>query len=251
MLNEAQGLHDHDEKFDLEPSHSPKSPKVRRIKTPHKWHPIFWELIQTQTMISCLTSLLGGDVRLHGSKLNLKSPQDGSAVEWHQDWAFYPHSNDHVLAVGLMLDDMTMDNGPLMLVPGSHRVQKVWDHHQDGYFCGAISPSVNQDLDFDKAVPCLGKAGDCSFHHVRLVHGSAQNISTDPRRLMLYECAAADAWPYLKFSDLEEFNSRMIVGHPTLEPRATNVPVRMPFPPAKKQGSIYENQTALADRFFK
>jgi hypothetical protein len=36
-----------------------------------------------------------------------------------------------------------------------------------------------------------------------------------------------------------------------LEPRATNVPVRMPFPPAKKQGSIYENQTALADRFFK
>jgi ectoine hydroxylase-related dioxygenase (phytanoyl-CoA dioxygenase family) len=150
-----------------------------------------------------------------------------------------------------MLDDMTMDNGPLMLVPGSHRVQKVWDHHQDGYFCGAISPSVNQDLDFDKAVPCLGKAGDCSFHHVRLVHGSAQNISTDPRRLMLYECAAADAWPYLKFSDLEEFNSRMIVGHPTLEPRATNVPVRMPFPPAKKQGSIYENQTALADRFFK
>ena len=81
MLNEAKGLHDHDEKFDLEPSHSPKSPKVRRIKTPHKWHPIFWELIQTQKMISCLTSLLGGDVRLHGSKLNLKSPQDGSAVE--------------------------------------------------------------------------------------------------------------------------------------------------------------------------
>ncbi|MBT6411399.1 MAG: phytanoyl-CoA dioxygenase family protein [Betaproteobacteria bacterium] len=251
MLNEAQGLRDHDEKFDLEPSHSPSSPKVRRIKTPHKWHSIFWELIKTRRMISCLTSLLGADVRLHGSKLNLKSPQDGSAVEWHQDWAFYPHSNDHVLAVGLMLDDMTMDNGPLMLVPGSHRVEKVWDHHQDGYFCGAISPSVNQDLDFSKAVPCLGQAGDCSFHHVRLVHGSAQNISPDPRRLMLYECAAADAWPYLKFLDLEEFNSRMIVGHSTLEPRATNVPVRMPFPPAKKQGSIYENQTALADRFFK
>jgi ectoine hydroxylase-related dioxygenase (phytanoyl-CoA dioxygenase family) len=236
MINEAQGLHDHDEKFDLEPSHSPKSPKVRRIKTPHKWHPIFWELIQTQTMISCLTSLLGGDVRLHGSKLNLKSPQDGSAVEWHQDWAFYPHSNDHVLAVGLMLDDMTMDNGPLMLVPGSHRVQKVWDHHQDGYFCGAISPSVNQDLDFDKAVPCLGKAGDCSFHHVRLVHGSAQNISTDPRRLMLYECAAADAWPYLKFSDLEEFNSRMIVGHPTWSPERRMCPCGCRSHPQKNKG---------------
>jgi len=68
---------------------------------------------------------------------------------------------------------------------------------------------------------------------------------------MLYECAAADAWPYLKFSDLTEFNSRMIVGNPTVEPRSENVPIRMPFPPAKKKGSIYENQTILADRFFK
>ena len=251
MLSEAEKVSDHDEKFDLEPSHSLSSPKVRRIKTPHKWHSIFWELIQTKNMVNCLTCLLGADVRLHGSKLNLKSAHDGSAVEWHQDWAFYPHSNDHVLAVGLMLDDMTMDNGPLMLVPGSHRVEKVWDHHQDGHFCGAISPSLNQDLDFDSAVPCIGKAGDCSFHHVRLVHGSAQNVSKDSRRLMLYECAAADAWPYFRFSDLEEFNSRMIAGRPTVEPRATNVPVRMPFPPAKKQGSIYENQTMLTDRFFK
>jgi hypothetical protein len=67
---------------------------------------------------------------------------------------------------------------------------------------------------------------------------------------MLYECAAADAWPYLRFSDLEEFNGRMIVGEPTLEPRSTDVPIRMPFPEAKRQGSIYENQTSAADRFF-
>ena len=250
MLIEAQGLLDHNDKFDLEPSHTAKTLNVRRIKTPHKWHHMFWELIQSPNMIACLTRLLGEDVRLHGSKLNLKSAGDGSAVEWHQDWAFYPHSNDHVLAVGLMLDDMTLENGPLLLVPGSHQVEKVWDHHQDGYFCGAISPSVNADIDFVNAIPCLGKAGDCSFHHVRLVHGSAQNRSQDLRRLMLYECAAADAWPYLKFSDLAEFNSRMIVGNPTVEPRADNVPIRMPFPPAKKQGSIYENQTILADRFF-
>jgi phytanoyl-CoA hydroxylase len=67
---------------------------------------------------------------------------------------------------------------------------------------------------------------------------------------MLYECTAADAWPYLKFSDFEEFNARMITGSPTLEPRSDSIPIRMPFPPAKKQGSIYENQTSLEDRFF-
>jgi hypothetical protein len=36
----------------------------------------------------------------------------GSPVEWHQDWAFYPHTNDDVLATGIYLDDCDLDNGP-------------------------------------------------------------------------------------------------------------------------------------------
>lgn len=250
LTEEARGLETHSEKLDLEPGHTPNAPRVRRIKTPHRWHSIFWDLIRSPKMVSCLKSLLGDHVRLHGSKLNMKSAGDGAAVEWHQDWAFYPHSNDHVLAVGVMLDDVSEENGPMLVVPGTHLKEKVWDHHQDGYFCGAISPSSVSDINFDSAVPCLGKAGDCSFHHVRLVHGSARNTSNQERRLMLYECTAADAWPYLKFSDFEDFNARMITGSPTLEPRSDSVPIRMPFPPAKKQGSIYENQTSLEDRFF-
>ncbi|MFN9390385.1 MAG: phytanoyl-CoA dioxygenase family protein, partial [Betaproteobacteria bacterium] len=105
-------------------------------------------------------------------------------------------------------------------------------------------------LDFSKAVPCLGRAGSCSFHHVRLVHGSAENSSDRPRQLLLYECAAADAWPLVNFTTLEEFDSRMICGSPTLEPRLEKVPVRMPLPPALNQGSIYENQTAARSRWF-
>ena len=45
-------------------------------------------------------------MRLHGSKLNMKAPKYGSPVEWHQDWAFYPHTNDDILAIGVMLDDV-------------------------------------------------------------------------------------------------------------------------------------------------
>jgi hypothetical protein len=113
-----------------------------------------------------------------------------------------------------------------------------------------MDPTKTPDLDYSKAVPCVGKAGSCSFHHVRLVHGSAQNTSDKPRQLLLYEATAADAWPLVNFKDLDEFNSRMICGEPTLEPRVEKVPVRMPLPPALAQGSIYENQTALRNRFF-
>ena len=42
-------------------------------------------------------SLLGQNFRLHNGKLNLKSPSAGDLVDWHQDWAFYPHTNDDVL----------------------------------------------------------------------------------------------------------------------------------------------------------
>ncbi len=116
--------------------------------------------------------------------------------------------------------------------------------------CGAIDPTRTDDLDYSKAVACTGKAGSCSFHHVRMVHGSAQNTSERPRQLLLYECTAADAWPLVNFKDLDEFNSRMLCGEPTLEPRVEKVPVRMPLPPALAQGSIYENQTVLRNRFF-
>ena len=43
-------------------------------------------------------------------KINMKSAGFGSPVEWHQDWAFYPHTNQNVLAVGILLDDMNSDN---------------------------------------------------------------------------------------------------------------------------------------------
>ena len=250
LVVKAAGVKTHNEVYDLEPTHTPEHPRVRRIKSPHKVDPLFLEVVKQPGMISVLKALLGKDIRLHGSKLNVKAPKYGSPVEWHQDWAFYPHTNDDILAIGVMLDDVELANGPLLVMPGSHRINKVWDHHLDGRFCGAMDPTQTPELDYSKAVPCVGKAGSCSFHHVRLVHGSAQNTSEKPRQLLLYECTAADAWPLVNFKDLDEFNSRMICGEPTLEPRTEKVPIRMPLPPALAQGSIYENQTALRNRFF-
>ena len=82
-------------------------------------------------------------------------------------------------------------------------------------------------------------------------HGSALNTSNRPRNLLLYEVAAADAWPLMGVKDFDEFNSRMIQGAPTIEPRVTPVPVRMPLPPALRQGSIYENQLASDRTYFR
>lgn len=248
LIEQARGLTGHTDVYDLEPSHTPERPRVRRIKKPTLVHPIFDQVVKSPAMKQILTALLGPDVRLHGSKLNMKDPEYGSPVEWHQDWAFYPHTNDDLLAIGVMLEDIDEENGALLVLPGTHR-GPVYDHHVDGRFCGAMDP-LACGVDFSKAVSCPGKAGSCSFHHVRLVHGSAENRSRRPRPLMLYECAAADAWPLVNWTNLDEFDSRMICGKPTLEPRLEKVPVRMPYPAALKQGSIYENQTIIRNRYF-
>jgi len=248
ILDGARRVTEHTAIYDLEPSHRPDAPRVRRIKTPHVHFPLFHDLARNPRMVGILQALLGPAVRLHGSKINLKAPHYGSAVEWHQDWAFYPHTNDDLLAVGVMLDDCTVENGALLVLPGTHK-GPVYDHHADGYFCGAMDPAAT-NLAFDNAVPLMARAGAMSFHHVRLVHGSAQNLSDKPRALLLYEFAAADAWPLSGVSDLAAFDAKMVSGTPTIEPRLERVPVRMPLPPALRQGSIYENQTTARRRYF-
>jgi ectoine hydroxylase-related dioxygenase (phytanoyl-CoA dioxygenase family) len=248
IVADAATVTQHTDVYDLEDSHSPQAPRVRRIKTPHKHFPFFADLTRHPRITGILAQLLGPDIRLHGSKLNMKSAGYGAPVEWHQDWAFYPHTNDDILATGIYLDDCELENGPMCVVPGTHK-GPVHDHHADGYFCGAMDPGL-KDVGYAKAVPLMGKAGAMTIHHARLVHGSALNTSEKPRRLLLHEYAAADAWPLMGVANFDEFNGRIVLGRPTIEPRLAPAPVRMPLPPAPFQGSIYENQKAAAKRFF-
>jgi hypothetical protein len=241
---------DHNHIYDLEPTHSADEPRVRRIKEPHNVHPAFREIAFSPKIAEILTPLIGttSGIRYQTGKLNMKSAGYGSAVEWHQDWAFYPHTNDDLLAIGLYLDDCGPDNGPLMVIPGSH-TWPISDHHADGVFCGAIDPA-SAGIDFSKAVKLTGKAGSMTIHHVRMVHGSALNTSNRPRRLLLFQYCAVDAFPLLGIPDWEKFNADIVTGKETKVPRLTPVPVRMPLPVAKFAGSIYENQRTLGNRYF-
>ncbi len=249
LVAESAKTLEHTDVYDLEPGHTAENPKVRRIKAPQKVHPIFDEIVRSAPVLDILNKLIGPALRLHGSKLNMKSAHYGSPVEWHQDWAFYPHTNDDILAIGVLLDDTDLSNGPMLVSPGTH-TGEVWNHHgEDGCFAGLIDPDIIKS-EIERAVPCMGRAGSMSFHHVRALHGSALNTSDRSRNLLLYEVAASDAWPLMGVKDFDEFNSRLLTGDPVITPRLTDVPVRMPLPPAKRQGSIYETQSAAKKSYF-
>lgn len=250
LVAESAKTTEHTAIYDLEPGHSPADPRVRRIKAPHKVHAVFDEVVRSPEVIAILKALLGPGLRLHNSKLNMKSARYGSPVEWHQDWAFYPHTNDDVLAIGVLLDDADLSNGPMLVTPGTH-TGPVFNHHDsEGRFAGMIDPDDIRS-EIARAVPCMGRAGSMSFHHVRALHGSALNTSDRQRNLLLYEVAASDAWPLLGLrTDWAEFERETLAGEPILQPRTKELPVRLPFPPPLRAGSIYETQSASTKGYF-
>ena len=249
---EAATMTDSNDRLDLEDSHTPDDPRLRRSKLPHAISDIFRDLMLSDHVLAPARDLIGPNLRLHTSKLNMKSAGYGAAVEWHQDYAFYPHTNDDILAIGICIDDMAAENGPLMVFPGSHR-GPVFDHHVDGVFAGAMVPQDN-GLNIADAVPLTGPAGSISIHHGRIVHGSALNRSDRPRRILFYEMMAADAFPIMgsmtRWDGIENYNARMLCGEPTLQPRLKDIPIRIPQPQPNVAISIYEIQKGLRTRDF-
>ena len=251
FIEKSRAVSVSDDVFDLDDGHSAEAPRLTRIKLPHRQHPYFWEVAKSSGITEVLRQLLGPDVLLQTSKLNTKAPGGGAAVEWHQDWAFYPHTNDRILACGLMLEDVDLANGPLQVIPGSHKGPVLDHNNKQGVFCGAIDPD-DPEFHADKAVTLTGKAGSMTVHHARTLHGSAPNRSDRARLILFYECLAADAWPlagatsYFHRLGAQEFladlAARTIIGKPSLAPRMEAVPVRLPLPPAPDAGSIFKTQ---------
>ena len=218
---------------------------LRRIEHPEQFHTIYDRVMRYEPLLDIVQELLGGTVRFDHGKLNFKPPASGAKVQWHQDWAFLPHTNDDMLAVGVMLEDVGSDNGPLMVVPKSHK-SKVYSHHHDGAFVGGIDARDIAEA-LIKAIPITGRAGSISIHHTRLLHGSATNQGTTDRPMLFYNYFAVDAFPVFHHFDWEEFNSRILRGEPVFTPRMKLVPMRIPEPGPKSDDgqstrSLYELQ---------
>ena len=246
FVEKSREVVEHTEVFDLEPGHTPENPKLRRLKSPIEQHEVYRNALHHEKILDVVSQLIGYGLRCNGNKLNMKQPGYGSPVEWHQDWAFYPHTNDDLLAVGVVLDDMTEENGPLLVIPGSHE-GPVYDHHLDGHFCGAVTDPTFSDKG---TTPVMVKAGGITIHHVRMLHGSVSNTSAQPRRLLLFQYCAIDAFPLGGITNWDAFNATIVRGEPTNIPRVEPVPVRMPYPGSLRTGSIYESQTVLKKSTF-
>ncbi len=139
------------------------------------WHPAF-------TMAA--SQLLEGAVRFWHDQLFCKPARHGGVVAWHQDYSYWTRTvpMQH-LTCWIGLDDSTRENGCLHYVPGSHR----WTLLPITGLAGNMEAirevlSDEQWHAFSHPVAIELKAGECSFHHPLMVHGSFENRTDRPRR---------------------------------------------------------------------
>lgn len=230
-------------RFDVERGHCAERPALRRVNAPQDVSEAYYGVAMRSRMTEIVADVLGPNVKFHHGKINSKLPGAATAVKWHQDFPFTPHSNDDLCTALLFVDEVTGDNGPLEVLPGSHRgeIHSLW---HGGRFTGAIDDAVAADCQA-KSVRCLGPAGSLCLMHTRLLHGSAPNRSALPRTLYICVYAAEDAVPLSPNPVPTKYSGKLVAGEATGTVRTVPFAVRLPQLP---QTASFFNQQAGADR---
>ena len=145
--------------------------------------PSFHDLLWHPQFTVAAAQLLGGAVRFWHDQLFCKPAHHGGCVAWHQDYSYWTRTQPLAhLTCWIGLDDSTRENGCLHYVPGSHR----WPDLPITGLAGdmdAVHSILSGELKAQfKPVAIELKAGECSFHHPRMMHGSYANDSARPRR---------------------------------------------------------------------
>ena len=225
-------------RFDVEQGHSADQPALRRINAPHEVSDAYFNAMADSRMADMVADLIGPDVKLHHTKINSKLPGAATAVKWHQDFPFTPHTNDDLITALLMVDEVTEENGPLEVWADTHKgeIHSLW---HDGQFTGAVAEDVTKEA-LEKRTICTGKAGSVCLMHTRLLHGSAPNNSDAPRTLYICVYSAADAMP-ISPSPVPTKDQGMIVrGEDKGQVRAVNY--NIPMPQLPKGASFFDQQ---------
>ena len=165
------------------------------------WHPAF---------VVSAAQLLGGSVRFWHDQIFYKPARHGGVVIWHQDYSYWTRTTPVAhISCWIGLDDSTRANGCLHYVPRSHHwplLPRASFANRMDAIIDALAPEQRAEF---KPVPIELKAGECSFHHPLMVHGSYANETAIPRRAVVINA----------FRDgvMSATNEPLLVGLPVIE----------------------------------
>jgi ectoine hydroxylase len=173
----------------------PKSGEIRSVFEVHRISEVFADLVRDERVVGRARQILGSDVYVHQSRINVKPGFGASGFYWHSDFETW-HAEDglpnmRTVSVSIALTENHDTNGGLMIMPGSHRTFLG---------CAGATPEDNykkslqmQDAGTpsDEALTALasrhgirlftGRAGSATWFDCNCMHGSGDNITPFPR----------------------------------------------------------------------
>jgi ectoine hydroxylase len=189
------------------------SKAVRAIHGCHRFDQVCSDLTRLPQLVDVAEGLLGSQAYVYQFKVNLKQPKDGAAWPWHQDFPYWKLEDGmpepHAVNIAILLDDAHEGNGPLVVIPGSHRLGLISAPEQRKerpaadwrpLFASALPYTVASEVASRLAgergtKPLDGSAGTIYVFHPMLVHSSSRNLSADRRALLIISYNAVNNSP--------------------------------------------------------
>ena len=138
------------------------------------------QILRSERLLDLVESLMSPDISLYHSKLLPKEAGHGKAIPWHQDYAYWKTEANLPLMINcqMAIDPMTLENGCLEFIPGSHK-WGLQEHERHEETFGVFLPGRYYQR--DEAVAVEMRPGDVVFFTSLIIHGSAPNTSDKPR----------------------------------------------------------------------
>jgi len=178
-----------------------KSGAPRTAFAAHKFNEVFRLLAHHPRLVAPLEQLFGESLYVHQFKLNAKAAFEGDVWQWHQDYGTWARDDGmpepRAMNIAVFIDEVMAINGPLMLIPQSHKhgvLSAGHDEETTSYPLWTLDKeTVTKLVEEGGIVAPTGKPGSVLMFHGNLVHGSAPNITPYPRRIVyLTLCAVSN-----------------------------------------------------------
>jgi phytanoyl-CoA hydroxylase len=175
---------------------APGGRTVRRLLQAYARDPVFAQWASSRALAKHLQALLGPRVELsqaHHNCVMTKDPRYGSLTSWHRDIRYWSFERPELVSAWLALGDERIDNGCLLVLPGSHATELGPDRLDDAQFL-RTDANANAAL-IATQVPVELAPGDVLFFHSRLFHAAGRNRTQDTKYSVVFTYHAADNRP--------------------------------------------------------
>ncbi len=155
-------------------------PRIKQLMHSELVSPTLNRLLRSDDVLDILEAMMGDNISLYHSKLLPKAGGDGTAIPWHQDYAYWKNDNNKPVMINcqLAINEANLENGCIQFVPGSHN-WGLQEHERKHQTFGVFLPGHYQER--EDAVALEMEPGDGVFFNALIIHGSAPNNSANDR----------------------------------------------------------------------